>query len=155
MRSNDFLCFYDWESGKFIKQIDVRSYFLHRAVLFIFQVNARQLYWSENGSRLVIGVLMPIILPPSHLSASDTAFYELAYNADVVANALATNSFTVDGDVDGAFPGEEIEVAEKVLFLFRCRSLCFFLFFFFFVNSRFVLALGLEIASYTSIQRTN
>lgn len=55
MCSNDFICFYEWADCRLIRRIDV---------------NVKNLYWADSGDLVAI--------------ASDTSFYILKYNRDVV-----------------------------------------------------------------------
>ncbi|KAJ8539274.1 hypothetical protein K7X08_013526 [Anisodus acutangulus] len=55
MCSNDFICFYDWAECRLIRRVDV---------------NVKNLYWADSGDLVAI--------------ASDTSFYILKYNRDVV-----------------------------------------------------------------------
>ncbi|XP_078170306.1 coatomer subunit beta'-1 isoform X1 [Carex rostrata] len=56
MCSNDFICFYDWAECRLIRRIDVA---------------VKNLYWADSGDLVTI--------------ASDTSFYILKYNRDVVS----------------------------------------------------------------------
>lgn len=63
MRSSSSLCFYDWDSAKLIRRIDI---------------SAKKIYWSENCDFVTI--------------ASDDVFYVLKYNAEAVANVNLNNA---------------------------------------------------------------
>ena len=56
MQNDDFIVFYDWESCKVIRRIDIES---------------KKLYWNELGTFLCV--------------TSTNEFYILAYNKEVVA----------------------------------------------------------------------
>ncbi|CAL9104963.1 unnamed protein product [Musa textilis] len=74
MCSNDFICFYDWAECRLIHRIDV---------------NVKNLYWADSGDLLVI--------------ASDTSFYILKYNRDVVFSYLESGKPVDDQGVEDAF----------------------------------------------------
>lgn len=58
MRSSSSLCFYDWDSAKLIRRIDI---------------SAKKIYWSVNGDLVTI--------------TSNNVFYVLKYNIEAVSNA--------------------------------------------------------------------
>ncbi|KAG6481848.1 hypothetical protein ZIOFF_058471 [Zingiber officinale] len=74
MCSNDFICFYDWAECRLIRRIDV---------------SVKNLYWADSGDLLVI--------------ASDTSFYILKYNRDVVSSYLENGKPVDDDGVEEAF----------------------------------------------------
>ncbi|CAL9182937.1 unnamed protein product [Musa hybrid cultivar] len=74
MCSNDFICFYDWSECRLIRRIDV---------------NVKNLYWADSGDLLVI--------------ASDTSFYILKYNRDIVSSYLESGKPVDDEGVEDAF----------------------------------------------------
>ncbi|KAJ6715238.1 COATOMER SUBUNIT BETA'-1 [Salix viminalis] len=57
MCSNDFICFYDWAECRLIRRIDV---------------TVKNLYWADSGDLVAI--------------ASDTSFYILKYNREIVSS---------------------------------------------------------------------
>ncbi|AQK80377.1 Coatomer subunit beta'-3, partial [Zea mays] len=73
MCSSDFICFYDWVDCRLIRRIDV---------------NVKNVYWADSGDLVAI--------------ASDTSFYILKYNRDVVASYLEGGK-PVDEGVEDAF----------------------------------------------------
>ncbi|KAJ1404091.1 WD40/YVTN repeat-like-containing domain superfamily [Sesbania bispinosa] len=74
MCSNDFICFYDWAECRLIYRIDV---------------NVKNLYWADSGDLVTI--------------ASDTSFYILKYNRDVVALHLDSGRPVDEEGVEDAF----------------------------------------------------
>ncbi|KAG6514444.1 hypothetical protein ZIOFF_024803 [Zingiber officinale] len=74
MCSNDFICFYDWAECRLIRRIDV---------------GVKNLYWADSGDLLVI--------------SSDTSFYILKYNRDVVSSYLENGKPADDDGVEEAF----------------------------------------------------
>ncbi|XP_039142750.1 coatomer subunit beta'-1-like isoform X3 [Dioscorea cayenensis subsp. rotundata] len=74
MCSNEFICFYDWVECRLIRRIDV---------------NVKNLYWADSGDLLAI--------------ASDTSFYILKYNRDVVSSYIESKKSADDQGVDDAF----------------------------------------------------
>ncbi|XP_018492767.2 coatomer subunit beta'-3 isoform X1 [Raphanus sativus] len=74
MCSNDFICFYDWAECRLIQRIDV---------------TVKNLYWAESGDLVAI--------------ASDTSFYILKYNRDLVSSYFATGRPTDEEGVEDAF----------------------------------------------------
>ncbi|XP_058192422.1 coatomer subunit beta'-3 isoform X1 [Rhododendron vialii] len=74
MCSNDFICFYDWAECRLIRRIDV---------------NVKNLYWADSGDLVAI--------------ASDTSFYILKYNRDVVSAHLDSGSPVDEQGVEDAF----------------------------------------------------
>ncbi|CAA6671934.1 unnamed protein product [Spirodela intermedia] len=74
MCSNDFVCFYDWAECRLIRRIDV---------------NVKNLYWADSGDLVAI--------------ASDTSFYILKYNRDVVVSYLESGRSADDQGVEEAF----------------------------------------------------
>jgi len=65
--------FYDWDSGEFIRKIDVA---------------AKEVYWSDSGTMVCI--------------ATKDGAYVLSYNAEVAASAIAMGQVADDG-IDGTF----------------------------------------------------
>ncbi|KAH9622387.1 hypothetical protein KSS87_012785 [Heliosperma pusillum] len=74
MCSNDFICFYDWVDCRFIRRIEV---------------NVKNLYWADSGDMVAI--------------ASDTCFYILKYNRDVVSSYLDSGKPIDEQGVEDAF----------------------------------------------------
>ncbi|KAL5698177.1 hypothetical protein ACHQM5_029249 [Ranunculus cassubicifolius] len=74
MCSNDFICFYDWAECRFIRRIDVQ---------------VKNLYWADSGDLVCI--------------ASDTSFYILKYNRDVVTAYIESGRPAEDDGVEDAF----------------------------------------------------
>nr|GMD37286.1 coatomer subunit beta'-2 isoform X1 [Ipomoea batatas] len=84
MCSNDFICFYDWADCRLIRRIDV---------------NVKNLYWADSGDLLAI--------------ASDSSFYILKYNRDVVSAHFDGGRSVDDQGIEEAF---ELlyEISERV-----------------------------------------
>ncbi|AQK59840.1 Putative coatomer beta subunit family protein [Zea mays] len=74
MCTNDFICFYDWAECRLIRRIDV---------------NVKNLYWADSGDLVTI--------------ASDTSFYILKYNRDVVSSHLDRGGSAGEEGVEDAF----------------------------------------------------
>ncbi|KAI3684257.1 hypothetical protein L6452_33478 [Arctium lappa] len=74
MCSNDFICFYDWAECRLIQRIDV---------------NVKNLYWADSGDMVVI--------------ASDSSFYILQYNRDVVSAHLDSGRSVDEQGIDQSF----------------------------------------------------
>ncbi|PWZ20311.1 Coatomer subunit beta'-2 [Zea mays] len=74
MCTNDFICFYDWVECRLIRRIDV---------------NVKNLYWADSGDLVTI--------------ASDTSFYILKYNRDVVSSRLDGGGSAAEEGVEDAF----------------------------------------------------
>lgn len=74
MCSNDFICFYDWAECRLIRRIDV---------------NVKNLYWADSGDLVAI--------------ASDTSFYILKYNREVVSSYLDSGKPVDEQGVEDAF----------------------------------------------------
>ncbi|KAG2656961.1 hypothetical protein PVAP13_1KG120700 [Panicum virgatum] len=74
MCTNDFICFYDWAECRLIRRIDV---------------NVKNLYWADSGDLVTI--------------ASDTSFYILKYNRDVVSSHLDGGGSVGEEGVEDAF----------------------------------------------------
>ncbi|XP_078428551.1 coatomer subunit beta'-1 isoform X2 [Wolffia australiana] len=74
MCSNDFICFYDWAECRLIRRIDV---------------NVKNLYWADSGDLVAI--------------ASDTSFYILKYNRDVVVSYFESGRSADEQSVEEAF----------------------------------------------------
>eukprot|EP00546_Thalassionema_frauenfeldii_P010541 CAMPEP_0178915812 /NCGR_PEP_ID=MMETSP0786-20121207/12251_1 /TAXON_ID=186022 /ORGANISM="Thalassionema frauenfeldii, Strain CCMP 1798" /LENGTH=850 /DNA_ID=CAMNT_0020588997 /DNA_START=388 /DNA_END=2940 /DNA_ORIENTATION=- len=66
--------FYDWESGSFVRKIDVA---------------AKDVFWSDAGNMVL-------------LSCEDSA-YVLSYNAQVTSQAIATGQIDQENGIDGSF----------------------------------------------------
>jgi coatomer subunit beta' len=66
--------FYDWDSGVFVRKIDV---------------NPKEVYWSDSGNMVLI--------------ATDDAAYVLSHNAEVTAQAIASGQYTAEDGIDGSF----------------------------------------------------
>ncbi|PPE02530.1 hypothetical protein GOBAR_DD00424 [Gossypium barbadense] len=74
MCSSDFICFYDWAECRMIRRIDV---------------TVKNLYWADSGDLVAI--------------ASDTSFYILKYNRDVVQSYLDSGRQVDEQGVEDAF----------------------------------------------------
>ena len=74
VRSNSFLCFYDWETSQLVRRIDVVP---------------RDVFWSASGELVTI--------------ACESSFYVLKYSAENVAAALAKNTPIPDDGLEAAF----------------------------------------------------
>ncbi|XP_062223733.1 coatomer subunit beta'-2-like [Phragmites australis] len=74
MCTNDFICFYDWAECRLIRRVDV---------------NVKNLYWADSGDLVTI--------------ASDTSFYILKYNRDVVSSHLDGGGSVGEEGVEDAF----------------------------------------------------
>ncbi|KAF6173073.1 hypothetical protein GIB67_009993 [Kingdonia uniflora] len=74
MCSNDFICFYDWAECRLIRRIDV---------------NVKHLYWADSGDLVAI--------------TSDTSFYILKYNRDIVSSFLYSRIPADEQGVEDAF----------------------------------------------------
>lgn len=66
--------FYDWDSGEFVRKIDVAP---------------KEVYWSDSGNLVLI-------------ACGDSA-YVLSYNAAVTASAIAMGQVSPEDGVDGSF----------------------------------------------------
>ncbi|WOH10749.1 hypothetical protein DCAR_0730219 [Daucus carota subsp. sativus] len=74
MCSNDFICFYDWAECRLIRRIDV---------------TVKNLYWADSGDQVAI--------------ASDTSFYILKFNREVVSAHLDSGRTADEEGVEDAF----------------------------------------------------
>ncbi|KAL5975155.1 hypothetical protein ACLOJK_031834 [Asimina triloba] len=74
MCTNDYICFYDWAECRLIRRIDV---------------NVKNLYWADSGDLVAI--------------ASDTSFYILKYNRDIVSSYLDSAKPVDEQGVEDAF----------------------------------------------------
>jgi len=68
------ILFYDWESGEFIRKIDVA---------------AKEVYWSDSGNMVCI--------------ATKDGAYVLSYNAQAAASAIAMGQVSPEDGIDGTF----------------------------------------------------
>jgi coatomer subunit beta' len=59
LRSQQFICFYDWSEARLVRRVDV---------------SAQQVFWSDNGELLAI--------------TTDSAFYVLRYARDRIQKTL-------------------------------------------------------------------
>ena len=66
--------FYDWDSGEFIRKIDV---------------DAKEVYWSDGGNMVCI--------------ATKDGAYVLTYNAQAAASAIAMGTVSAEDGIDGTF----------------------------------------------------
>lgn len=66
--------FYDWDTGIFVRKIDV---------------NPKEVYWSDGGSMVLV--------------ACEDAAYVLSHNAEVTAQAIASGQYTAEDGIDGSF----------------------------------------------------
>lgn len=74
MCSSDFVCFYDWAECRLIRRIDV---------------NVKNVYWADSGDLVAI--------------ASDSSFYILKYNRDVVSSYFDSGRSGDEQGVEDAF----------------------------------------------------
>lgn len=74
VRTQDFIVFYDWATGKVVRRVDVA---------------ARGVYWSESGATLVI--------------AGETSFYVLQFEAEAVAAFLEAGGEPDEDGIEDAF----------------------------------------------------
>ncbi|KAM1061878.1 hypothetical protein ACFX14_026189 [Malus domestica] len=74
MRSNDFICFYDWVECRLIRRIDV---------------NVKNVYWADSGDLVAI--------------SSDSSFYILKYDRDVVSSYFDSGRPVDELGVEDAF----------------------------------------------------
>nr|AAP21288.1 At1g52360 [Arabidopsis thaliana]BAC42999.1 putative coatomer complex subunit [Arabidopsis thaliana] len=74
MCSSDFICFYDWAECRLIQRIDV---------------TVKNLYWADSGDLVAI--------------ASDTSFYILKFNRDLVTSHFDSGRPTEEEGVEDAF----------------------------------------------------
>ncbi|XP_022845701.1 coatomer subunit beta'-2-like isoform X1 [Olea europaea var. sylvestris] len=72
--SNNFICFYDWAECRLIRRIDV---------------NVKNLYWADSGDLVTI--------------ASDTSFYVLKFNRDVVSAHMDSGRSVDEQGVEDSF----------------------------------------------------
>jgi len=72
--SDSAVLFYDWDSGQFIRKIDV---------------NCKEVYWSDSGNMVLL--------------VSDESSYVLSYNEEAATNALATGQISAEDGIDGTF----------------------------------------------------
>ncbi|KAG7388599.1 Coatomer subunit beta' [Phytophthora pseudosyringae] len=84
VKGNDAIAMFDWEEMRLIRKIDVV---------------AKNVFWSENGSLVVL--------------ACESSFFVLRYNKELVAQAFATGTNSPEEGVDGAFDLLH-EISEKV-----------------------------------------
>eukprot|EP00527_Entomoneis_sp_CCMP2396_P005753 CAMPEP_0198151108 /NCGR_PEP_ID=MMETSP1443-20131203/54282_1 /TAXON_ID=186043 /ORGANISM="Entomoneis sp., Strain CCMP2396" /LENGTH=935 /DNA_ID=CAMNT_0043816675 /DNA_START=77 /DNA_END=2881 /DNA_ORIENTATION=+ len=68
------ILFYDWDSGTFVRKIDVIP---------------KEVYWSDSGNMVVI--------------ACEGSAYVLSFNAEVTANAIAMGQVSAEDGIDGSF----------------------------------------------------
>ena len=74
IKSKEFITFYDWDEFNVVRRIDVPE-------------NIKQLYWSDDGSQLILVL--------------DTTFYLLKFHPDEVDKALASGAMDDDEEEDG------------------------------------------------------
>ncbi|XP_076911658.1 coatomer subunit beta'-2-like [Bidens hawaiensis] len=84
MCSNDFICFYDWAECRLIQRVDV---------------NVKNLYWADSGDLVTI--------------ASDSSFYILKYNRDVVAAHIDSGKGVDEQGIEDSFE-PLYDVSERV-----------------------------------------
>lgn len=84
VRSNDFVCFYDWTEGRVVRRIDVA---------------AKSVYWSDAGDLVAI--------------VCDNSFYILKFNREVVDNHFASGKSVDEDGIEDAFE-LQTEVSERV-----------------------------------------
>jgi len=68
------ILFYDWESGEFIRKIDV---------------SPKEVYWSDSGNIVCL--------------ACEDQSYVLSYDAQAVASAIAVGNISAEDGIDGTF----------------------------------------------------
>jgi len=66
--------FYDWDSGEFVRKIDV---------------DAKEVYWSDSGNMVCV--------------ATKESAYVLSYNAQAAASAIAMGQVSAEDGIDGTF----------------------------------------------------
>ena len=75
VKGNDgAVLFYDWDTGAFVRKIDVAP---------------KEIYWSDSGNMAL-------------LACEDSA-YVLSFNAEVTAQAIATGNMSPEEGIDGSF----------------------------------------------------
>eukprot|EP00897_Mesotaenium_endlicherianum_P002794 jgi/Mesen1/2542/ME000161S01590 len=84
MRSNEFVCFYDWAECKLVRRIDVA---------------VKEVFWSDSGDLVAI--------------TSESSFYILKYNRDAVSSMLESGQVADDQGIEEAFELLH-EVSERV-----------------------------------------
>ncbi|KAG0606269.1 hypothetical protein M758_9G127200 [Ceratodon purpureus] len=84
VRTNEFICFYDWAECRVVRRIDVV---------------VKDVYWSDGGDMVTI--------------ASDNSFYILKYNRDVVTSYLESGQPVDEQGVEDAFELLH-EISERV-----------------------------------------
>uniref|UniRef100_M4BLE0 Beta'-coat protein n=2 Tax=Hyaloperonospora arabidopsidis (strain Emoy2) TaxID=559515 RepID=M4BLE0_HYAAE len=84
VKGNDAIAMFDWEELRLIRKIDVV---------------VKNVFWSENGSLVVL--------------ASESSYFVLRYNKEVVAQSFAAGTNSPEEGVDGAFDLLH-EISEKV-----------------------------------------
>lgn len=71
---DEAVLFYDWDSGVFVRKIDV---------------SPKEVYWSESGSMVLL--------------ACEGSAYVLSHNAEVTAQSIASGQYSAEDGVDGSF----------------------------------------------------
>ena len=71
---DESVLFYDWDSGTFIRKIDV---------------NAKEVYWSDGGNMVCV--------------ATTDGAYVLSYNAQAAASAIAMGQVSAEDGIEGTF----------------------------------------------------
>lgn len=85
LKGQNFLCFYDWNTGYLVRRIDV---------------NAKNVYWSDNSDLVCI--------------CTEETFYILKYNKEEVENALADESrANKEAGVESGFD-VKLEISDNV-----------------------------------------
>ena len=84
VRTSDFIVFYDWNTGKIVRRVDVA---------------ARCVYWSESGATLVV--------------AGETSFYMLGYEGEAVDAFFASGEEPDEDGIEDAFD-LQAEIPEAV-----------------------------------------
>jgi coatomer subunit beta' len=74
VKGSDGVLFYDWESGEFIQKIEAIP---------------KDVYWSDSGNMVLI--------------ATEESAFVLSYNAQQVAQAIATGQVNPEAGIDGSF----------------------------------------------------
>ena len=68
------ILFYDWDSGVFVRKIDVTP---------------KEVYWSESGNMVLL--------------ACEGSAYVLSHNAEITAQAIASGQVSAEDGIDGSF----------------------------------------------------
>lgn len=85
IKSNEFLCFYDWRHGFLVKQIDI---------------SPKGIYWNESGE--LVGI------------AAENSFFILKFNKTLVTAAIDSGQPIPEDGIEDAFAEDIVEINEKV-----------------------------------------